>query len=541
MAGMPLFVGNKAVEEGNRVTDVVLHAGLVIAGRYRVAAPIGRGGMGTVYAAEDLRLGGKLRALKLLSGAAADGRALAAEAEMLMELRHPHLPQIVDYIPADGDVPAALVTDYVEGVTLRGFVESAGGPLPVREAVRIADQLADALAYLHARRPPVVHRDLKPSNVMLAPSGFASLIDFGIARRIRADSDTRQLGTPGFAAPEQFGPGGRSDERSDQYAFGALMFYMLSGGATYDPEKHEDRPIPQCPRLPRGLRQAVGTMLAQNPAKRFPSVAAAMEALRAAAPAAAAEAAPGFPRAPGSAKRTIAVASISPGSGGTFVAITLAKLLAGRGEPAAYVEHFAVLPEAFGLLPGDWTQAGDLTPYGDGYLCRRDPGSGALLLALPPEERWRAADPAQKHRLMCRSLDAGTVVHDLSGAWEGEGIRELAEECELLLLAGDPCPSKWSASRLSMLRRLAESRRQAGRATCWIANKDMAFRGRKEWLSMFPGRPAAVVPLLPPAEWTDWLWRGRWATEHPVWGPRLADALKPALPAWADWQSPPAR
>lgn len=212
----------------------------VLGGRYRIVRQIGGGGMGVVYLAEDIRLPGRRCAIKEMSLtqlAPGDRQwavdAFRQEAQILARLRHPGLASVTDFFP-EGET-WYLVMDFIEGETLRDHLQRApGGRLPLQEALGLVRQLCEVLEYLHGQSPPVVFRDLKPGNVMLTPRGEVRLIDFGIARFFKPGQpeDTVSLGTPGYAAPEQFGGLGQTDPRSDIYSLGVLLHQLLTG---YDP------------------------------------------------------------------------------------------------------------------------------------------------------------------------------------------------------------------------------------------------------------------------------------------------------------------
>jgi tetratricopeptide (TPR) repeat protein/TolB-like protein len=235
-------------------------------GPYRVLHQLGQGGMGTVVLAEDTRLGRQV-ALKTVSGPQAgtpDGRQqLLAEARAAAALNHPAIAAVHDVIEVDGEV--AIVFEYVDGETLASRL--AKGPLPESQAINIAVQLADALAVAHGQG--VLHRDLKPSNVMLAPGGVVKILDFGIARLSRGESDGAPrefLGTPGYVAPEQW-VGRAADERADLYALGVVLFEMISG----------KRPFPE--REPFSLARASLDRIARRLSTLVPAVAPALDRL----------------------------------------------------------------------------------------------------------------------------------------------------------------------------------------------------------------------------------------------------------------------
>lgn len=217
----------------------MLQPNTVLAERYVIVRKVGGGGMGAVYQATDQRIPGKLWAVKEMSDAAITNpldrqRAVDAfrrEAQLLATLDHGNLPKVSDYFTEKGK--HYLVMDFVQGRTLEQVLHSALGFLIEDEVVSWALQLCDVLAYLHSRRPPIIFRDLKPANIMLDSERRIKLIDFGIARLFQPgkSKDTQVMGTPGYAAPEQYGVG-QTDARSDIYALGVTLHQLLTG---YDP------------------------------------------------------------------------------------------------------------------------------------------------------------------------------------------------------------------------------------------------------------------------------------------------------------------
>ncbi len=210
-------------------------------GPYEIVAPLGAGGMGEVYKARDARLD-RIVAIKVLHEHLAgdpDRRArFDREARAISKLNHPNICTLYD-VGHDHDV-GYLVVEYLDGETLAERLRR--GPLPVDEAVAIAIELAGALDAAH--RAGVVHRDFKPANVMLTKTG-AKLLDFGIARLLTTEAltvrdttltlDGARLGTAHYMAPEQIN-GREADERTDIFAFGAVVYEMLTGRRAFTGE-----------------------------------------------------------------------------------------------------------------------------------------------------------------------------------------------------------------------------------------------------------------------------------------------------------------
>jgi eukaryotic-like serine/threonine-protein kinase len=257
-------------------------------GPYQVIAPLGSGGMGDVYRCKDVRLDRTVAVKTLPTQLMADPEfrdRFAREANVLSRLDHPNICAVHD-VGESGGV-AYVVMPVLEGQTLADWIAASRiqGDELVAQALDIAKQVADALDHAHGRG--VVHRDLKPANVMLTPQGV-KLLDFGIARLVggaeTAQNETRVgltragqvLGTPAYMAPEQLqGMGG--DARSDVWAFGAVLFEMLTGRpfAATSPSRTPDGELEALVKggtpMPAALRHFLARCLAAEPADRWSS------------------------------------------------------------------------------------------------------------------------------------------------------------------------------------------------------------------------------------------------------------------------------
>jgi serine/threonine-protein kinase len=199
--------------------------------------------MGAVYRADDLRLEGRICAIKeVCPDPDASPEALAQsqeqfrrEAVTLARLDHPNLPKVSDTF-AEGR-REYLVMDFVEGPDLRQLMEEKrrqGQFLDEQKVLRWVDQLCDALEYLHNQDPPVLHRDIKPANVKLTPGGFIKLVDFGLVKLLAADESRtvtvlQGRGTVAYTPLEQYGGDtGHTDVRSDIYSLGATLYHLLT-------------------------------------------------------------------------------------------------------------------------------------------------------------------------------------------------------------------------------------------------------------------------------------------------------------------------
>lgn len=212
--------------------------GSIIDGKYNILKEIGKGGMSVVYLAIDVRLN-RPWAIKEIKkhGIGKHNEiiinSLLAEANLMKQFDHPALPRIVDLF--DDGTSIYVVMDYIEGESLERVLQEYG-PQPEELVIEWAKQLVNALSYLHNQRPPIIYRDMKPANIMLQPDGKIKIIDFGIAREYKKESvaDTTILGTKGFAPPEQYI--GQTDPRSDIFALGMTLHYLLTGA---DPRSGE--------------------------------------------------------------------------------------------------------------------------------------------------------------------------------------------------------------------------------------------------------------------------------------------------------------
>ncbi|MGH9253276.1 MAG: serine/threonine-protein kinase [Vicinamibacterales bacterium] len=291
-------------------------------GAYEIAALIGTGGMGEVYRARDPRLGRDV-AIKVLPPAfSTDPERLARfeqEARAAAALNHPNILAVHDVGQHDG--APYIVSELLDGETLRDRLN--GGAVPVRKAVEYAVQIARGLAAAHEKG--ITHRDLKPENVFVTTDGRVKILDFGLAKLTHAEPTAAELsalptaaaldgaqagpntlpgvvlGTIGYMAPEQV-RGLTADHRSDIFAFGAILYEMLSGRRAFRGETmadtmtailKEDPPdLPAAERhIPSGLERIVDRCLEKNPGARFKSaddLAFALEALTSSSPSVAA-------------------------------------------------------------------------------------------------------------------------------------------------------------------------------------------------------------------------------------------------------------
>jgi serine/threonine protein kinase len=250
--------------------------------------------MGAVYEATDHRFNRTVAIKQAFFSADALRRAFEREARLLNDLRHPALPVVIDYFAErDGWF---LVMDYVPGDDLGSRLQRQGRPFAPEEVVRWADQVLDALEYLHGHEPPVIHRDIKPQNLKLTPRGDVKLLDFGLAKGTAAESQGHTTGTsvagytPHYAPIEQV-QGAGTDPRSDLYALAATMYHLMTARippdalaravALLNGEPDPIRPVRELnPSIPPEVAEVVHRALATSANQRPASAAAMRRALR---------------------------------------------------------------------------------------------------------------------------------------------------------------------------------------------------------------------------------------------------------------------
>jgi hypothetical protein len=274
---------------GHPAVAAALTPGLEL-GPYRIVGPLDAGAMGEVYRARDRRLARDVAVKVLPAALALDAERIARlqrEARLLASLNHPHIATIHNLEIANG--VCALVMELIDGPTLAE--QLAGRALPVKRALEIARQIADALEAAHDKG--IVHRDLKPANIKFTAAGAVKVLDFGLAQALSADEhavrapgeagdapihDGLVVGTPAYMSPEQ-ARGERVDQRADIWAFGCVLYEMLTGRRAFGGSSLTDtlraiaerdpdwRPLPRT--LPESIRRLLRRCLERDPKRRL--------------------------------------------------------------------------------------------------------------------------------------------------------------------------------------------------------------------------------------------------------------------------------
>lgn len=274
---------------------LVLAPDTILQSRYQVVRQLGRGGMGAVYEAIDLRLGHTVALKQTLTEDPELWKQFEREARLMAQLSHPVLPRVSDYFTERNR--AFFVMQFIDGSDLAEIIAQQPGPFPCQAVVAWADQLLDALIYLHSHDRQIVHRDIKPHNLKVTPLGRIVLLDFGLAKSQSNGSAENEFSrsifgyTPRYAPLEQIQDLGTSPQ-SDIYALGATLYHLLTGAKPPDALTRataliSSRPNPLKPAheinsaVSVELSDILSRAMQQNPNERFTSALEFREALRA--------------------------------------------------------------------------------------------------------------------------------------------------------------------------------------------------------------------------------------------------------------------
>jgi serine/threonine protein kinase len=265
----------------------------VLQDRYRIVKQLGKGGMGAVYEAIDQRLGITVALKETVSIDENVRKQFEQEARLLARLQHPALPRVSDHF-AEAD-RAFLVMQFIAGVDLARIIYQQPGPFPRAQVVAWADQLLDALIYLHSQDRQVIHRDIKPHNLKLTATGQIALLDFGLAKTQPAEASTTSSSSF-FGYTRQYSPLEQiqalsTGPHSDIYALGATLYHLLTGVKPADAlsraaaaENGQADPLKPANLVHQAVGSEIAAILtkamAQDPQRRYRSAAEFREALR---------------------------------------------------------------------------------------------------------------------------------------------------------------------------------------------------------------------------------------------------------------------
>ena len=274
----------------------MIETGTLLQNRYRVNRQVGQGGMGAVYVATDERFQSTVAIKRTFFDDPALKKAFEREAHLLNRLRHPALPKVSDHFE-EGD-SQFLVMEYIEGEDFAELLRRRNAAFPLADVLAWADELLDALGYLHAQEPAVVHRDIKPQNMKLTPEGRVVLLDFGLAKghstRTSASATASVFGySPHYAPLEQM-QGTGTDTRSDLYSLAATLYHLMTGATPADALTRagatvKGQPDPLRPahvahaQVPEAVGKIIQRAMSQNAALRHGSAKEMRAALRQAA------------------------------------------------------------------------------------------------------------------------------------------------------------------------------------------------------------------------------------------------------------------
>jgi len=502
----------------------------IVAQRYEVDSFVAEGGMSEVYLVVDMKLAGQKRAMKVAKQHAHSMHTQPyREALLLMELRHPYLPILYDVDEHAG----IIIMEWIEGDTLQALLQQNQLRFEQKDIIAIARQIIEALHYLHNHPRHIIHKDLKPSNIMVTAQGTIKLIDFGVSKfNLQQVGQTVSFGTPGFAAPEQM-QGKPSSERSDIYSFGALIYYLLSGGRNifsyeyaHNPEYHIRQQLPylqvswlqlleSCLQYDLNLRVGEVKELIRL-LDMIDRLAGGTDSLRS-------EHAIPFMKS----TYCIACLSLSPSAGSTTITITLADQLAQLGQKVSLVEYIHKEGACFAQFP--WLSEADMKRYEreslQGYTSKRMHGIQWYIREtshIEPTEMVKRSFVS-----IVASEQADIVCVDCSSYWEASDLKEWLGTCQYIVIVADPATMMYSEyvwKRMEQLLKLVEKLQVN---VLWIANKDVAFSGRREWMQAMEPYPVIAVPQLALHEVYQLLWQGKKLNQHRKFDQMLRKKLMP--------------
>jgi hypothetical protein len=513
-----------------------LQKGMTLANRYHIISRLGEGGMGAVFLANDLKLKGKQWAVKESLMHSYHTQGFADESAILVKLEHPFLPKIVDFFPPDSRGYSYLVMDYIKGQTLQKRIETRNS-ITVEEIVHYAKQICEVFDYLHQFNPKaIIYRDLKPSNVMVDEQNHIRLIDFGIARNYtdERDSDTVQLGTVGFAAPEQY-EHQQTDARTDLYTLGALMYYLLSDGSHYSHQPAQLKALTE--RIPAKLAAIMNQLLSFHPKDRFQTAAEVLYELEAVfvnKPSVSEIQTPSPDHYPHLVRKLVVIGSLYQGAGSSFVAMAIARSLNHYAIPHALVESLGNEPELYTLLFGE-RYAPQAYQYSADKVTQesteRSPvwnNDHSEWHPLPPDGIHFTGNKEKIYKLLYSILQP-IVILDVSHHWNDPAVIELCGQADDIVIVAGPSPVKLNAPTTFKHIDLLLAYHKTGKSVQCIANRAAPFSAQREWISALPFAPFCLIPEFNYSDVLHSHWSGKLFQDQAEPMRLLTAQLKPFL------------
>ena len=470
----------------------------IIGERYQVVHKAGEGGMGELYLVRDLKLNGAMRALKILKWADREQeRWIEQEAYILTRLQHRCLPNIYDF--TTHQFRPYLVMEWIAGIHLGQLLDEQSKSLHLSYIYYVANDVLEALSYLHAQQPPIIHRDLKPSNIMLAKDGTIKLIDFGISKQLGSShGSTALFGTRGYSSPEQLS-GKVTDERTDIYSFGALLLRMLgldpckwlSGG------KVERTLLRRLSAFPKGLKELIVDCLQEQPQHRPTSIddvlsrMKKLQVLNSHTDRKDAAANVYY------AGKRIAVASTHQGAGASLIALSLCELYEDSALSYALIEHRLDDGElSFRYRESDHN-VNDTVLVDEQLECAAV-GRGRYFMVNQLDAISFEDERLQRTiELVSTTALQHDVIVDYSSHWSEKAIESIVQHSDLILLVDSPWMMKQSPRSLYRLNQLLQQANRHGVAVHWVHNRDQSFQGRLSWRRLAGELATYRIPELP--------------------------------------------
>ncbi|MCR8656843.1 serine/threonine protein kinase [Paenibacillus endoradicis] len=518
-----------------------LTAGTVIAERYVVVDYVTEGGMGQLYKVRDLRLEGVVRAMKVLKQELINDTASVtisnprdSEAKLLTLLHHQGLPTIYDHFQANEYHDEIIVMEWIEGQHLERFCLEQKMALSLDLLLSMSIQLIEAIQYLHEQKPPIIHRDIKPSNVMVSSIGQIKLIDFGISKLHRSGSfhQTMAFGTPGFAAPEQM-KGLPTDERSDLYSYGCILYYLCTGGKQianqYDLQQIEYTIKREMSHIPKAIRHLVLQCLQPNPQYRIFQASEVRAQLLQLVPVASSYTSEKLLFKTKRIK-TIGVFSLNSQAGATTIALLMAQHY-GLNNRVKYVEYcgYSTCLESIPVFQKVMLESNGVLDEVEQYY---------KVVTIDHIEHYvfrsRVANSiSQAEMTFEKIINADSSVDyqfiDYSSGWSAEQMNHISDRLDFVILVSDPTIIMSNERNFRNIQHLLITLEDFNIPYTWINNKDTNFSGRKSWNALNNGREIYSISLLSAQDMYSAMWSQRWLTNKSGAINKLRKKLMPLI------------